>query len=235
MLQRDVPCATPLSPRSVLNLTSAMPPLCVAVPDIPIDTLDVVNWAVLVGERIRTTGGACSSAFGVGASVRRSLTLLDVDGAALVTGADGMTGGGSDMPPRGSGGAGGVTGAGVGSTTVRAGAAVEFSVWVVTTGLGGPVGAGTVTGVGFDGLLRVTVVVAIAALPAASFAVTVMMLTPTASGTLGVLHPVVPNATPLPPALFDHDTCATPVSSLAVPPSTIEDSAVEYDAAVVGV
>ena len=122
MLHRDVPCATPLSPRSVFHLTSAIPLACVAVPDMPIAALVVVNWAALVGDRIRTTGGACSSGLEAGASVRRSLALLDV--AVLVTGANGITGGGIDTLARGSGGC--VTGAGCGSTTAGTGAAVEF-------------------------------------------------------------------------------------------------------------
>lgn len=43
MLQRDVPCATPVSPRSVLHLTNVIPAADVAVPAIPMPVLDVVN------------------------------------------------------------------------------------------------------------------------------------------------------------------------------------------------
>jgi len=209
-----------------------MPPACAAVPDIPIVALVVVNWAALVGDRIRTTGGACSFVLGAGASVRRSLALLNVVGAGFIAGADGMAGGGIDTLPRGGAGAC-VTEADCVSTTDGAGAPIGFCVGIVAPDVE-PLGGGLPIGLGLDSL-RVTLVVAVAELPAASFTVTVMTLTPTTSGTLGVLQPVVPNATPPPPALFDHATCAMPLSSLAVPPSTTEDAVVEYDGAVVGV
>ena len=54
-------------------------------------------------------------------------------------------------------------------------------------------------------------------LPAASWATTVMILTPDVSVTLDIDHAVVPVAVPDPPVSHDHVTEDTPTASDAVP------------------
>src|SRR4030095_4383971 len=70
--------------------------------------------------------------------------------------------------------------------------------------------------------LRLTVRVACLVLPAASRAVTVMMLVPACSAIAPADQLVVPAAVPLLPRLFVHVTCVTPTLSEAVPPSASE-------------
>src|SRR5262245_66608142 len=70
--------------------------------------------------------------------------------------------------------------------------------------------------------LRVTVRVAGRELPAASRAVTVMMLVPACSAIAPTDQLVVPAAVPLPPRLLVHVTCVTPTLSEEVPPSASE-------------
>jgi len=72
-------------------------------------------------------------------------------------------------------------------------------------------------------------------LPAASRAVTVMMLLPLTSGIDEIAQLVVPLATPLPPRSFAQVTCVTPTLSAVVPVRLIVEDVVEYVAAVVGV
>jgi hypothetical protein len=86
-----------------------------------------------------------------------------------------------------------------------------------------------------SGALYVTVRIAVAILPAASRAVTVNAFEPPCSVMLATLQLVVPVAVPLPPRLFDHVTCVTPVLSLAVPPKLMVAVDVVNVAAVVGV
>jgi hypothetical protein len=74
----------------------------------------------------------------------------------------------------------------------------------------------------------VTVRVAVPALPAASFAVTVSTFDPGCSAIPEADQLVVPDAVPLPPALLVHVTCVTPTLSAAVPPSVSGVTLVEY-------
>jgi hypothetical protein len=80
----------------------------------------------------------------------------------------------------------------------------------------------------------VTVRVAVPALPAASFAVTVSTFVPGCSAMPDADQLVVPVAVPLPPALLLHVTCVTPTLSAAVPPSVSGVVRVEYVAPDVG-
>ena len=57
--------------------------------------------------------------------------------------------------------------------------------------------------------------------PAASLPVTVIVFAPDCN-VMVALHDAVPTAMPVPPALFPHDTCVTPVLSVAVPPSVTD-------------
>ena len=74
---------------------------------------------------------------------------------------------------------------------------------------------------------RFTAMTAAAVLPARSVAVTVMTLSPGWRTTPDADHWVVPEQVPLPPALFDHVTWATPISSKAVPDRLILGDVVE--------
>src|SRR5438874_471508 len=65
----------------------------------------------------------------------------------------------------------------------------------------------------------VTVRVAVPVLPAASCAVTVSTFVPACSAIPLAVQLVVPVAVPLPPRLFTHLTCVTPMLSAAVPAS----------------
>jgi hypothetical protein len=66
-------------------------------------------------------------------------------------------------------------------------------------------------------VVRFTVKVAVAVLPAASRAVTVRMFKPSCRVILPADQVVVPEATPLPPRLFAHVTRVTPTLSEARP------------------
>ena len=67
--------------------------------------------------------------------------------------------------------------------------------------------------------LTVTVKLAVAVLPEASRAVTVSTFVPSWRMMPLAVQLVVPIAVPLPPRLFAHVTCVTPMLSDAVPPS----------------
>src|SRR2546429_9696176 len=64
-----------------------------------------------------------------------------------------------------------------------------------------------------------TVKLAVAVLPAASWAATVSTFVPSWMGIPLAVQLVVPVAVPLPPRLFAHVTWVTPTLSAAVPPS----------------
>jgi hypothetical protein len=65
---------------------------------------------------------------------------------------------------------------------------------------------------------RVTVMTSVPAWPAASFAVTVITLTPDSSGTLAIDHvPAAMPPAPAPPLSLVHVTCVTPNASEAEP------------------
>ena len=66
--------------------------------------------------------------------------------------------------------------------------------------------------------LYVTSRVSVPVFPAASRAVTVIVLVPFCRVMPLTFHELVPLAVPLPPSEFDHVTCVTPVLSEAVPP-----------------
>jgi hypothetical protein len=66
--------------------------------------------------------------------------------------------------------------------------------------------------------LSVAAKLAVAVLPAASRAVTVMTFEPSTSRIPLTVQVVVPEAVPLPPRLLTHVTCVTPTLSLARPP-----------------
>src|SRR6266566_5209185 len=65
--------------------------------------------------------------------------------------------------------------------------------------------------------LRTTVIIWPPELPAASKALTVILLVPTSSGMFGSCQEAVPLATPAPPKVLDQRTAATPTLSDAVP------------------
>ena len=73
---------------------------------------------------------------------------------------------------------------------------------------------------------RVSVLEAVALLPAASRAVIVITFVPVASGIPAALQFVVPVATPLPPRSLDHVTCVTATLSDAEPLKSIDDDVV---------
>src|SRR6187200_2801164 len=79
-----------------------------------------------------------------------------------------------------------------------------------------------------------TLTVSTPELPAASTAVTVMLLVPLCSGMPDTLQFDVPEATPLPPRSLDQRTCVTPTLSLAVPPRFIVAPLAVYDELLVG-
>ena len=89
--------------------------------------------------------------------------------------------------------------------------------------------------VGTTPSVRVTVMTLVPAFAAASFAVTVITLTPISSATLATDQAVVPAAAPAPPRSLAQLTCVTPNASLAVPPSAMVAAAVLKVAAAVGV
>ena len=66
---------------------------------------------------------------------------------------------------------------------------------------------------------NITVMPAVAVLPAASRTVTVNMFAPDWRTIPATVQLVVPVAPPLPPRLFTHVTWVTPTLSAAVPPS----------------
>ena len=70
--------------------------------------------------------------------------------------------------------------------------------------------------------LRVTVMVAVAVLPAPSRAVTVSTFDPIWRAIALAVQLVLPVAVPRPPWLFTHVTSVTPTLSKAVPPSVME-------------
>ena len=77
------------------------------------------------------------------------------------------------------------------------------------------------------GTTRMTVNDAVATFPTVSFAFVVMTLMPGLSMIVAV-QLVVPDAVPVPPRLFAHDTNATPALSDAVPPTTTPPWIVSY-------
>ena len=68
-----------------------------------------------------------------------------------------------------------------------------------------------------------TVTLAVAVLPAASWAATVSTFVPSWMGIPLAVQLVVPVAVPLPPRLFAHVTWVTPTLSAAVPPNVREE------------
>src|SRR5437867_1723402 len=79
-----------------------------------------------------------------------------------------------------------------------------------------------------------TVTLAVAVLPAASWVVTVTTFVPSWMGIPLAVQLVVPLAVPLPPRLFTHVTWVTASLSDAVPPSVGRERVVQGDEAEVG-
>ena len=84
-------------------------------------------------------------------------------------------------------------------------------------------------------MLTVTVITSELRLPLASTVDTVMTLSPGCSGTSRIVQKFVPAAVPLPPRLFTQVTAWSGASSVAAPPSVMNEIADVVAGAEVGV